>query len=99
MDLYLSGTVCVQSSDRTIRKIIDAEITSYAVDEEQEQIYYFAYADGLYVYDIKQSRPGNSIMQEKKWVLQKCLMTENICICIMANGYPMQNRMKNRNYA
>lgn len=34
-------------------KIIDAEITSYAVDEEQEQIYYFAYADGLYVYDIK----------------------------------------------
>lgn len=56
MDLYLSGTVCVQSSDRTIRKIIDAEITSYAVDEEQEQIYYFAYADGLYVYDIKTER-------------------------------------------
>ena len=28
-------------------KIIDAEITSYSVDEEQEQIYYFAYADGL----------------------------------------------------
>lgn len=37
-------------------KIIDAEITSYAVDEEQEQIYYFAYADGLYVYDIKTER-------------------------------------------
>ena len=30
-------------------KVIDAEITAYAVDEEQEQIYYFVYADGLYV--------------------------------------------------
>lgn len=78
-------------------KVIDAEITAYAVDEEQEQIYYFVYADGLYVYDIKQSRPGNSMMQEKKWVLQRCLMMENICICIMANGYPMQNQMKKQN--
>lgn len=34
-------------------KVIDAQITSYAVDEEHEKIYYFVYSDGLYEYDVK----------------------------------------------
>lgn len=99
-----NGPIPIRDCMRTIirpdnpGKVIDAEITAYAVDEEQEQIYYFVYADGLYVYDIKTERPGNSMMQEKKWVLQKCLMTE---IFVLYNGewVSYAKSRKNRNYA
>lgn len=33
-------------------KIIDAQVTSYAIDEENETIYYFVFGDGLYQYDV-----------------------------------------------
>lgn len=34
-------------------KVIDEAITGYAIDEENEKIYYFVFGEGLYVYDIK----------------------------------------------
>ncbi len=51
--LQYQGLYGYEHKTGKVGKIIDAAITGYAIDEQNEKIYYFVYKEGLYVYDVQ----------------------------------------------